>query len=144
MGSLPVLGWREMIFLPEFGLPGISAKIDTGARTSALHATQIELVERNGISLVRFRIDLGAGDHSAVCEAHHDSQRTIISSNGQAEERLVITARLELGGEVFDAEFSLTDRSDMVHPVLIGRTALAKRFLVDPARTYLRSDMKGP
>ncbi len=64
--SLPVLGWRETIGLPEFGLPAIPAKIDTGARTSALHATNIELVEDGGISLVRFRIDLGHGDETPV------------------------------------------------------------------------------
>lgn len=144
MASLPVLGWRESIALPEFGLAAMPAKIDTGARTSALHATHIELVEAGGVALVRFRIDLGHGDATPVCVAHHVSKRRITSSNGQAEERLVITTRLELGGEAFDAEFSLADRSDMIHPVLVGRTALAKRFLVDPARTYLRSETKAP
>lgn len=140
MDSLPVLGWRETIALPEFGLPAIPAKIDTGARTSALHATHIELVETGGVALVRFRIDLGHGDETPVCEAHHVSRRRITSSNGLSEERLVVTTRLELAGETFDAEFSLTDRSDMMNPVLVGRTALAKRFLVDPSRTYLRSE----
>jgi len=142
MRSLPVLGWRESIGLPEFGLPAIPAKIDTGARTSALHATHIELIENDGLSLVRFRIDLGHGDETPVCEAHHVSKRRITSSNGQGEERLIVTTRLELAGQLFDAEFSLTDRSDMMNPVLIGRTALAKRFLVDPSRTYLRSETK--
>ena len=142
MRSLPVLGWRESIGLPEFGLPAIPAKIDTGARTSALHATHIELIENDGFSLVRFRIDLGHGDATPVCEAHHVSKRRITSSNGQGEERLIVTTRLELAGQIFDAEFSLTDRSDMMNPVLVGRTALAKRFLVDPSRTYLRSETK--
>lgn len=142
MKSLPVLGWRETIGLPEFGLAAIPAKIDTGARTSALHATHIELSERNGVGLVRFRIDLGHGDETAICEAHHVEQRKITSSNGLAEERLVVTTRLDLGGESFEAEFSLTDRSDMANPVLVGRTALARRFMVDPARTYLRSETK--
>ena len=144
MRSYPVLGWRETIALPEFGLAAIPAKIDTGARTSALHATHIELVEQGGIALVRFRIDLGHGDETPVCEAHHVSRRRITSSNGQAEERLVVTTTLELGGERFEAEFGLTDRSDMIHPVLIGRKALARRFLVDASRTYLRSATKAP
>ncbi|WP_336977741.1 ATP-dependent zinc protease [Altererythrobacter fulvus] len=139
MTSIPVLGWREAVGLPEFGLSGIPAKIDTGARTSALHATHIEMVEREGVAHARFRIDLGHGHETALCEACHVSRRKITSSNGLSEERLVVTTRLELGGELFDAEFSLTDRSDMVHPVLIGRTALRKRFLVDPARTFLKS-----
>jgi hypothetical protein len=107
-----------------------------------LHATHIELIENDGLSLVRFRIDLGHGDETPVCEAHHVSKRRITSSNGQGEERLIVTTRLELAGQIFDAEFSLTDRSDMMNPVLIGRTALAKRFLVDPSRTYLRSETK--
>ncbi len=139
MTSIPVLGWREAVGLPEFGLSGIPAKIDTGARTSALHATHIEMVEREGVAHARFRIDLGHGHETALCEACHVSRRKITSSNGLSEERLVVTTRLELGGQLFDAEFSLTDRSDMVHPVLIGRTALRKRFLVDPARTFLKS-----
>ena len=75
MHSLPVLGWRETIALPEFGLPAIPAKIDTGARTSALHATHIELVESGGVALVRFRIALGDGDETPVC---NDSGATAI------------------------------------------------------------------
>lgn len=134
-----VLGWREAIELPEFGLAGVAAKIDTGARTSALHATHIELSERDGLALVRFRIDLGHGNETAVCETLAVSRRRITSSNGHGEERLIVTTKIGLGGIVFEAEFSLTDRSDMIHPVLVGRTALQKRFLVDPARTYLLS-----
>ncbi|KPL67840.1 hypothetical protein SZ64_06765 [Erythrobacter sp. SG61-1L] len=144
MTSIPVLGWREAVGLPEFGLSGIQAKIDTGARTSALHATHVELIERDGVQHVRFRIDLGHGHETAVCEASHVSRRKITSSNGLSEERIVVTTRLSLGGELFDAEFSLTDRSDMIHPVLIGRTALRKRFLVDPSRTFLRSERSAP
>ncbi|HTN15259.1 MAG TPA: RimK/LysX family protein [Sphingomonadaceae bacterium] len=140
MTSLPVLGWREAVGLPEFGLPSIPAKIDTGARTSALHATHIQLVEQPGGALARFHIDLGHGHETALCEARHVSRRRITSSNGQSEERLVVTTRLLLGGVLFDAEFSLTDRSDMLHPVLIGRTALRRRFLVDPSRTFLMSE----
>lgn len=139
MPSIPVLGWREAVAFPEFGLSGIAAKIDTGARTSALHATHIELAERDGVTVARFNIDLGHGSETALCETRAVSYRRIVSSNGQGEQRLIVTTRIELGGQAFDAEFSLTDRSDMIHPVLIGRTALQKRFLVDPARTYLLS-----
>jgi len=139
MPSIPVLGWREFVVFPEFGLAGIAAKIDTGARTSALHATNIQIVERDGVTVARFNIDLGHGNETALCETPAVSRRRITSSNGQGEERLIVTTRIELGGRTFDAEFSLTDRSDMIHPVLIGRTALHERFLVDPARTYLLS-----
>jgi hypothetical protein len=139
MANLPVIGWRETIDLPQFGLGPIPAKIDTGARTSALHATNIELIERDGNPLVRFRIDLGHGHETTTCETHAVSRRRITSSNGHSEERLVVETKLALGGLLFSAEFSLTDRSDMLHPVLVGRTALGRRFLVDPARTYLLS-----
>lgn len=139
MANLPVIGWRETIDLPQFGLASIPAKIDTGARTSALHATHIELVERDGSPLVRFRIDLGHGHETTTCETHTVSRRRITSSNGHSEERLVIETELTLGRLSFSAEFSLTDRSDMLHPVLVGRRALGRRFLVDPARTYLLS-----
>jgi len=137
MASLTVLGWRESVDLPAFALTGIEAKMDTGARTSALHATHIEPFERNGVPSVRFRIDLGDGHETATCEAHGVSRRRITSSNGQSENRLIIVTRLELGGVQFDAEFSLTDRTDMTYPVLIGRTALMGRFLVDAAQTHL-------
>ncbi len=137
--SLPVLGWRETIALPDFELGGIPAKIDTGARTSALHATEIELVEQTEGWLARFHIDLGHGHETALCEAPGVARRTITSSNGQAEERLIVKARLQLGGETFRTEFSLTDRSDMAFPVLVGRMALRRRFLVDPSRSYLQS-----
>ncbi len=140
MQSLPLLGWREAVNLPEFGLSAITAKIDTGARTSALHATHVELVERDGLQLVRFRIDLGHGHETALCETRQVTRKRITSSNGLAEDRLVITTRLELGGMSFAAQFSLTDRSSMIHPVLIGRIALRRRFVVDPARSFLLSN----
>lgn len=126
--------------LPDLGISGIPAKIDTGARTSSLHAVNIHLFEREGEELARFDLDFGKGRPFRHCEAVRVAHRTITSSNGQAEERLIIKTRLALGGVVFRAEFSLADRSDMVFPMLVGRTALRSRFLVNPARSYLLSD----
>ena len=137
--TYPVAGWREVVGLPDLGIDCIAAKIDTGARTSSLHAVDIELFERGGEEWARFYIDVGSGHRSLQCEAPRVEHRTITSSNGQAEERLIIKTDIRIGEETFRAEFSLADRSDMVFPVLVGRTALRKRFLVDSARSYLQS-----
>ena len=134
-----ILGWRETIGLPEFGLSGIPAKIDTGARTSSLHATHIQFFDRDGVECARFRIDLGHGHETTLCEAFGVARRTITSSNGQSEDRLIVKTRLQIGETRFRTEFSLTDRSDMVYPALIGRMALRGRFVVDPLHSYLQT-----
>lgn len=126
--------------LPDLGIFGIPAKIDTGARTSSLHAVNIDLFDRDGEEVARFDLDFGAEKPYRHCEAIRVAHRTITSSNGSAEERLIVKTTLAMGGTDFRAEFSLTDRSDMVFPMLIGRTALKSRFLVNPGRSYLVSD----
>ncbi|MDN3645176.1 RimK/LysX family protein [Pontixanthobacter aestiaquae] len=134
------VGWREVVALPELGITGIPAKIDTGARTSSLHANNIELFERDGEEVARFDLDFGEGKPFRHCEAVRVAHRTITSSNGLAQERLIVKTILAMGGQEFRAEFSLADRSDMVFPMLIGRTALRRRFLVNPGRSFLVSN----
>ncbi|HSM52686.1 MAG TPA: RimK/LysX family protein [Erythrobacter sp.] len=135
-----LVGWREMVGLPDLASVRIPAKIDTGARTSSLHATDIERFDRDGQRWVRFLLDLGQGRNEAVtCEVPRADRRIITSSNGEAQDRFIIRTRLVLGEYAFRAEFSLADRSDMKFPILIGRTALKGRFLVDPGRSYLQS-----
>jgi len=138
--KLECVGWRELVQLPQLSKARIPAKIDTGARTSSLHATDITRFERDGHRWVRFRLDIGDG-HSepVVCEAPRHDHRVITSSNGQSEERLIIKTDLKIGAHRFRAEFSLADRSDMKFPILIGRMALRGRFLVDSGRSYLQS-----
>lgn len=135
-----IVGWREVVALPELGVTGIPAKIDTGARTSSLHAVNIDLFDRDGEEVARFDLDFGGGRPYRHCEAIRVAHRFITSSNGEAEERLIVKTVLSMGGEEFRAEFSLADRSDMVFPMLIGRTALRKRFLVNPGRSFLVSN----
>lgn len=135
-----IVGWREVVALPELGIIGIPAKIDTGARTSSLHAVNIDLFNRDGEEMARFDLDFGRGQAYRHCEAVRVAHRTITSSNGTAEERLIVKTVLSMGGRDFRAEFSLADRSDMVFPMLIGRTALKSRFLVNPGRSYLISN----
>ncbi|MGB3738806.1 MAG: RimK/LysX family protein [Pontixanthobacter sp.] len=140
----PIVGWREVVALPELGIAGIPAKIDTGARTSSLHAVNIDLFDRDGEEVARFDLDFGTTGLGAKpfrhCEAVRVAHRTITSSNGSAEERLIVKTMLAMGGVEIRVEFSLADRSDMVFPMLIGRTALRKRFLVNPGRSFLVSN----
>jgi|SRR6476469_799097 len=136
-----LLGRRELIDFPAFDLPGIEAKVDTGAYTSAIHCTDIHVETPAGqppVLLVRL-LDPGheGADGRPLAFTHFDL-RDIRSSNGEVQERYVIRAVVQLYGEEFEAEFSLSDRSDMKYPVLLGRSLLRQgRFVVDVARRNL-------
>ena len=130
------VGWREWLELPDLGIARIMAKIDTGARTSALHAGSIEPFEVEGQPFVRFDVT-GEGHRAPWHEAPVADRRSVRSSNGGTEERLVIRTRLMLGPESWVAEVSLTKRDSMDLPMLIGREALAGWALVDPAQSWL-------
>jgi hypothetical protein len=135
--ALQVVGWREVVRLPELGLAGIPAKIDTGARTSSLHAHVLEELWRDGQRFVRFAVDWGGVRHH--CEAVHVDVRGITSSNGDQQTRFVIKTPLRIGSLTFRAEISLADRSQMQFPMLIGRTALRRRMVVDSGHSWLQS-----
>ena len=137
--ELPVVGWRELVCLPELGLSDIPAKIDTGARTSSLHGTVIERFERDGQQLVRFAIDFQQQKVRQICEAVHVDIRGITSSNGETQRRYVIKTPLRIGDLEFRAEISLADRSDMKFPMLIGRSSLRRRFVVDSGYSWLQT-----
>ena len=132
-----VVGWREVVSLPELGLAGIPAKIDTGARTSSLHAHVLEDFQRGGQRFVRFAVDWGGVRRQ--CEAVHVDLRGITSSNGDTQTRFVIKTPLTIGNLTFRAEISLADRSQMQFPMLIGRTALRRRMVVDSGYSWLQS-----
>lgn len=136
---LPVVGWRELVHLPELGLSGIPAKIDTGARTSSLHGSVLEEFERDGQRLVRFAVDFPQQKVRQVCEAVHVDIRGITSSNGETQQRYVIKTPLRIGDVQFRAEVSLADRSDMKFPMLIGRSSLRRRFVVDSGYSWLQT-----
>jgi hypothetical protein len=135
---LTIIGWRERIGLPDLGLAGIPAKIDTGARTSSLHAEVLDEFRRDRQRFVRFAVDWGGVRH--VCEAVHVDIRGITSSMGEQQQRFVIKTPLCIGKHTFRAEISLADRSQMQFPMLIGRTALRRRFVVDSGHSWLQSD----
>ena len=138
---MTVVGLREWVALPDLGVAGLRAKIDTGASTSSLHATDIEPFERDGQKWVRFTAHLGTVVQlrHRRCEAPLVSVRRIKSSNGQAQNRYVIRTELALGDRLWPVEFTLTCRKTMRYRVLLGSKALVTgHLLVNPALSYVQ------
>jgi len=138
MAPRPVVGWREWIALPRLGIKAVKVKVDTGARTSALHAFNVRPFKKDGRDWVRFEIHpLQRNDAvSKVCEAEAVDYRWVTNSGGGREKRFVIVTQLRLGSRSWPIEMTLTDRDQMGFRMLLGRTALERRLTVDPARSY--------
>lgn len=137
---LGTVGWREWLDLPDLGLHRIKAKVDTGARTSALHALDIERFVEGGRERVRFIVHPRhrADDVEVVCTADVLERRHVKNSGGHRQHRVVIETTLVLAPElVWPIEVTLTSRSDMRFRMLLGRAAIRGRMLVDPGRSYL-------
>jgi ribosomal protein S6--L-glutamate ligase len=135
-----LIGWEEWCSLPDLGLPAVKAKIDTGARTSALHAYDIETFILDKTDMVRFKIHplQRNNDLERQCMARLVGKRNITSSNGERENRFVIHTRIEFPTKVIETEITLTTRHTMAFRMLLGRTALRKaRFAVDPGKRFL-------
>ncbi len=136
--ALPVIGWREWVGLPELGIEAIKAKVDTGARSSSLHAFELEAFTRNGVDWVRFEIHPNQRNaaNPVLTEAPVLEYRSIRSSSGVASRRPVIVTPVRLMDQVWPVELTLANRDEMGFRMLLGRQAFRRRFLVDAGRSY--------
>lgn len=145
VGERTSLGWREWIALPDFGIKRLKCKVDTGARTSALHAFYVETYADNGLARVRFGIHprQARTDKEIHCDAPVLDQREVTDSGGHKELRVVICTPVALGKRTWPIELTLTNRDTMKFRMLLGRTALRGNYLVDPSASYLEGEPVG-
>ena len=138
-GSSPlVIGWRERVALPQLGIASLRAKIDTGARSSSLHVDAQWRFAEGGAPWVGFRIHTGVrGAQVIEAQAPVHDEREVTDSGGNRSRRLFLRTPLELAGITREVEINLTDRRGMLFPMLLGRTSLARAFVIDPARSFL-------
>lgn len=138
MSEKITVGWREFCALPTLNIPAIKAKIDTGARTSALYAANIETFQTDGAKYVKFVVHPDQNHYSieVACSAKIFEQRYIRNSGGQQELRYVIKTKLQMGDQEHDIELSLSNREDMRFRMLLGREALKLFGTVDPELSF--------
>jgi len=142
--NLTTIGWREWVALPDLGLPAIKTKVDTGARTSALHAFLIEPYIEDGIEMLRFLIHpiQRNVDFEVECRCPVFDQREVTDSGGNTEMRYVIQSEMLFGNDRWPIELTLTNRDTMAFRMLLGRRAMEDRYVVDPAASYLRGKLR--
>lgn len=140
----PTIGWREWVNLPELGIDKIKAKIDTGARTSALHAFSLEPFQEAGQEKIRFLIHplQHNTDDIITCVADVVDKRPVTDSGGHTEERFVIATPICIAGQTWPIEITLTERENMLFRMLLGRSAIRRRFMVNPARSFVTTRNK--
>lgn len=133
-----VLGWREWLALPVLGISAIRAKVDTGARSSSLHVDAQWRFMEGGAPWAGFRITTGVrGEQVIEASAPIHDEREVVDSGGSRSRRIFLRTPLRLAGIEREVEINLTDRRGMLFPMLLGRTAMARTFTVDPARSFL-------
>ena len=144
--ELNVIGWREWVGLPDLGIETVKAKVDTGARSSSLHAYDLVAFERDGTKCVRFKVHPVQRDTSkvVVAEAKILEYRSVRSSSGRATMRPVIVTNVALLGQAWPVELTLANRDEMGFRMLLGREAFRGRFLVDAGRSYYGGRPKRP
>ncbi len=134
----PTLGWREWVRLPELGIDRIKAKVDTGARSSSIHAMHLEVLHRDGKQFVRFQVHPVQRSSRDVLTVQAEilEFRDVKSSSGQIAKRPVIVTPVYVAGQIFSIELTLAPRDTMGFRMLLGRQAVRRRFLIDPGRSY--------
>jgi hypothetical protein len=139
MGDLLTVGWREWLALPDLGLPAIKAKVDTGAKTSALHAFRVEPFVQDNSDWVRFWIHpvQRRDDIEVECISPMLEQREVTDSGGHRELRFVIATQLKIAQAEYPIQITLTNRDSMQFRMLLGREAMVSRIQVDPGRSYV-------
>lgn len=142
--KLPVIGWREWVALPELDVYKMQCKVDTGAKTSALHAPIVDRFFDGGVEKVRFLLHPKQRSLEYEFEgvAEIMDERDVKDSGGNLENRIVISTQVVLGPHSWETEVTLTNRDTMVFRMLLGRQALAKRFVVNPGRSFLMGKVK--
>lgn len=133
-----VIGWREWLCLPDLGVPAIKAKVDTGARSSCLHVRDLETYDRDGEEWVRFVVQPMSRrpDVQFPCEARVLDRRRVTDSGGHSQQRVFIATTIQLADRRWVCEVNLTKRDNMLFPMLLGRTSMANRALVQPGASY--------
>ena len=139
-----VIGWREFVAFPDLKISRVKAKIDTGARSSAIHAFNIQELSQNGKRIIRFQVHPLQRDSQTTITAEAEllEYRKIRNSGGTAQLRPVIKTNIELGKQIWSIELSLTDRDVMGFRLLLGRQAVRNKFLVDPGKAFFLSSRK--
>lgn len=137
LSSPIVLGWREWVALPGLGIEAIRAKVDSGARTSALHVDAQWRFSDAGAPWIGFRLTPGESAATLECAAPILDEREVTDSGGHTSRRLFVRTPLRLAGVEWEADINLADRRGMRFPMLLGRSAMARGFTVDPARSFL-------
>ena len=139
--QLSIIGWRETLALPDLNIDFVKAKVDTGARTSALHAVNCQEFKQGDKTMIRFKIHPLQRNNkfTVLAEAELLEYRKVTSSGGHAQIRPVILTSVKLGESQWQVELTLTNRCVMGFRMLLGRQAVRDRFLIDPGKSYLQS-----
>lgn len=140
----PTIGWREYVRLPDLGIGPLIAKVDTGARTAALHAVNVQVIGDGAVGgdgrSVQFDAVIDEISQSVRrCLLPLHGIKRVKNSSGATEERCVVETEIEIGANRWNVLVTLTDRGDMGVPMLVGRSAIKGRFIVDPGQSFLQS-----
>ena len=136
----PLLGWREWVALPDLGIDEIKAKVDTGAKSSCLHAFDVHVETVGDQQWVHFTVHpvQGKADRALATKARLLEYRLVRSSSGHSESRPVIETSVQVGDRTWTIELTLTNRDEMGFRMLLGRSAIARRFWIDPSKSFLQ------